>query len=738
MEHGVSPNLQRGKTEILFAPKGTGSRERRRRYFSTQCGQQIQIVHERGCSSISVVGSYVHLGGKLHHTGETRAEARRRVAIAPEAFERHRRQLFQNMDIPLQRRRELFMTLVMSKLCFGFESWTFSQQSMVDYVHGAIIRLYKRLLKIPANQHMDDYEVLALAELPSPVTVFRSHRLRYLLTLCNCEDSTSWGLLVADRHWQHMIIDDLAWLWSKVSNTCTLQDPADHPREWIYILRHHKKYWKTLVRRATTLDVLQNKDLWQLRQIHGQVFAQLTTTGHLGLARPSPPSPPVTGHFGCMLCKRRCKTKAGEAAHMFRCHRFVAEFRTYSDTTACPACLREYHTMDRLHAHFRRSTQCCEQQRGRGIAATITPGIGSRFNSQLKLAHDGLLPYQEAEGPSNVPRPAIDPMDFNLELFEEIALYIFEHGSGHPASLQRHLQQLIGATAISWTFLRRTLDRLSAEFDATNCDLAGANLEELQAVLARLRDPLHWPFLNDAIGEPTAGHCVESLNTYEVWCETLACDESSPTWTSTSSSPPKVFAERIILHAYSGRRREGDFQWFIEDRAHQLPGVSIYVVSLGIVIDSAHGNIGRADVRETWYVSMRNGYVIGFLSGPPCCTWSKARGKTLCGELPGRGPRALRSAQCLWGFESVSIKEMLQLMDGHLLLGFSATSMCILATTQGAALLEPQQSLRSWSFHQYGDCPSSRCWVVCQECSSTPCRKVSLGQTAPNLRACLH
>ena len=284
MEHGVTPNLSRGKTEILLALRGRGSRRSRRAHFSEQQGQQMQIVHEHGVASVAVVGSYVHLGGKAHHSGENKVEARRRVSIANEAFNQHRRQLFQNPQIHLVRRRELFTTLVLSKLCYGMESWTFKDQQLVNFIHGAIIRLYKRLLKIPADHHMDDYEVLAISQLPSPKTLFRRARLRYLLTLINCEDAVPWGLLRQDQIWCAMLADDLQWMWKQLCNTSALRNPAEHPEEWFYLLRFHKKYWKTLVHRATTLDIMKNSDNWQLRTIHFQVFDHLQSVGELSSA----------------------------------------------------------------------------------------------------------------------------------------------------------------------------------------------------------------------------------------------------------------------------------------------------------------------------------------------------------------------------------------------------------------------------------------------------------------------
>ena len=94
VEFGMTPNLSLGKTEVLLAFRGRESRALRHKYFSSQQGQQLQVLHEHGTSHVAVVGSYVHVGGRVHHSGETRAEARRRIGSANEAFQAHRRQLF--------------------------------------------------------------------------------------------------------------------------------------------------------------------------------------------------------------------------------------------------------------------------------------------------------------------------------------------------------------------------------------------------------------------------------------------------------------------------------------------------------------------------------------------------------------------------------------------------------------------------------------------------------------------
>ena len=51
MNHGVTPNLQKGKTEILLSFRGQGSRILKQKYFSPQQGQRMTILTEYGTTT---------------------------------------------------------------------------------------------------------------------------------------------------------------------------------------------------------------------------------------------------------------------------------------------------------------------------------------------------------------------------------------------------------------------------------------------------------------------------------------------------------------------------------------------------------------------------------------------------------------------------------------------------------------------------------------------------------------
>lgn len=57
-------------------------------------------------------------------------------------------------------------------------------------------------------------------------------------------------------------------------------------------------------------------------------------------------------HFGCMVCRRRFRNAAGEAAHMCRAHGIVAGVRHLFDQPCCGTCLKHFQTLPKMKAHL--------------------------------------------------------------------------------------------------------------------------------------------------------------------------------------------------------------------------------------------------------------------------------------------------------------------------------------------------------------------------------------------------
>lgn len=688
--HGVTPNLDRGKSEILFTFRGQGARHLRTKYFGQSQDNKMTIITEYGSYQITTVGQYTHLGNMAHHSGTSHKEVRKRVGVGNAAFTAHRRILFQNPAFSLRRRSELFTVLVHSKIAYGMESWVFEDKRTWQYFHSATLRLYRRLLKIAPDSKVTDDEILERVHLLTPENMLRIHRLRYLGLLYKCEQVTPWAMLRQDRDWCALLAQDLQWMWKLVERTSRLRDPASHFEDWEYVLRYHRSYWKTLLQRCQELTIRQHQDHILIRKLHRDAFHQLQQHGAFRTAPVRPHLDPAQqeAHYGCMMCQKRCRNRAGEGAHLFRMHGIVARERHWISTTSCDVCLREYHTFDKLQVHLRNATHCRQVLNARPTVTQFQPGFGSTANSHLRDQHNGLLPVQQAAGPQISAQPRRDIDSHHLPLFEQLALDIVEFNTHSSEELYTTMKETIQSHPVGWTITKTTLyhlaDSLTEEFlmDVPICK------DQILGAIWKLCDVHSWSFLCEVEHDIADGEHLYNLDLYEQWCDDLAGLEHA--WTRFERCPRQFYQERVILHAYSGRRRQGDVQWYLDRIAKEKNMDGVLVISLDIVIDSTLGDISRPEVQEYWLNAMREGMVIGMLSGPPCCTWSVARGKTDSSMQlkQGTGPRVIRNVEELWGMTSVSLRELLQLHDGHVLLGFSILGMIMLHSSDGFGVLE--------------------------------------------------
>ena len=250
-EHGMSPNLKKGKSEILLSLRGKDSRRHKIHLFGPQATRSLPVLTEHQSYQIPITNNYLHLGGLLHHGVDQRTEIRRRLALAHAAFNQHRKVLYHNRQIPLQKRCELFQVLIITKMLYGSESWLVTDNRTAATFAAAILKLYRRLLQIPADQHQTTEQTLAAVGLPSPDTLLRRQRLRYLGTLFRCGGGDAWGLTSADRDWCGYVEADLQWMWEQLRRSSDLPQPSSDFEHWRNIIDRFPKYWKRLIRRAT-------------------------------------------------------------------------------------------------------------------------------------------------------------------------------------------------------------------------------------------------------------------------------------------------------------------------------------------------------------------------------------------------------------------------------------------------------------------------------------------------------
>ena len=501
--HAMTPNLSKGKSEIILQPRGPGSKLLRRKLFGPNAPGVFSAIGEYGTYNINLVNSYIHLGGLTHFSGDLRREIKRRIAIAHQSFNKHRKIIYQNAGLDMTKRVEIFNSLVLSRLLFGAETWCIRDQKTKDYLHSTIVKLYKRLLKCPRDAPVSDEEVLHRIGLPTPATLLRIRRLSYLGSLLSVGSSAHWGLLNQDSQWMDLLRDDLQWTGDQLSRSCSLGDPFAHTDRWLEVIRHHRGYWKRLLRRAREHSVLvasrrhictvTQSRIRELMLLHGRWEGPLLS---------SPAKVDDGTPFGCLSCEIRCQTLAGEGAHMFKTHGIAHPVRTLICGTQCGACLKEYFTQGKLKAHLIRAHQCRQQLLGRRIHLTPSAGLGSLADTKLHAEWDGRLPPLQAEGPQAAPTL---PRDFDLEhneLFEAVSVLIVEIDEDTIKDFKEALALLPHKWPLSWTVWTETFKRLLSFFDAAELDITLQRRNAIRECLLEVSQPSYWPFLQ--------AHCVRA------------------------------------------------------------------------------------------------------------------------------------------------------------------------------------------------------------------------------------
>ena len=687
-KHMMTPNLAKGKTEMLMVFRGHGSRSLKTKHYGMSAPGTFPIACERGMRSIQIVKSYKHLGGWLHHKPDQRTEMKQKGALAHETFSRHRKVLFANKHIELRKRAELFTTLVLTKMLYGADSWTLHTQNDKARLHAIVIRLYKRLIKWSPDMCMSDEAIIVAAGLPSPTELLRRARLRYLLVLINCGMSHIWSLLKEDVEWCRLLEDDLVWMWKQLQWSSCLKDPRQHWPQWMMILQDHRSYWKRLVNRACHHAILQRQKNFEVCALHRRIFERAASC--FGLH----PLPAQDGesqenmdeemHFGCMTCKISCRSRAGEGAHMFKTHHIAASCRQWFDEPSCPACLKFFHTMNKMKAHLYYSASCRQHLLSSNMNCERAPGTGSTEDRRREVVHDFLLPPVQGHGPQlprarNREQVCIDDglHLFLVEMIDRRTLL---------TDMQNDLEGFLEMHPISWTLWRATFLFFVQNFEEGDANFFEYDFEELKRRLLSFADASTWSFLQKNVDRREQGQ-LRNIDECHDGCQWFYSQLAE----SDIQIPRQFGRHRYVLHAFSGRRRLGDLQYFLEQAMGMDKPYILHVISLDVVVDATWGNVADKDTRRFWLEAIRSRWVAAFLSGPPCETWSRVRavvidqGANTAGKT---GPRVIRDLNSLWGYDCISLKELYQILVGNTLLGFSLEAMLEIAAVGGLGLLE--------------------------------------------------
>ena len=659
---GLRPNMSKGKTELLLELKGPGALSARRKLAMQD--NIFDLKSETICEPLHVVGHYRHLGTILQKGGSMVLDLRTKFAGAHDVLTRFRTQVFANRKIDLSLKSNMVRSLVYSTMIFSSALWMPRTQKQIRQLEQGFGKLEKRIAVMhfgkPALEWSGARARAALA-LPSCELVLREARLRYIMQLIRSGQPQVWHLVQEETIWYAKVQEDLEWLQAFCPDDGV---PSGTPQDWQLMMwwAHEKgQAWKRLVRKGVARAKAHLARLSEWAEWHRDIVLELQAASLL----PMEVAGSEVKEFFCALCQKCFSSKAAMSVHSFKRHRRVNAVRHYVEGLQCKGCLKHYSSQINLTNHVKRSESCFRRYSDGPCLLDPLPGLNSRAAGRKETTMPD--PYFQAEGPlqqavSMGPfDPVIDGEKQRLVAAWNDALVRGQNDGDLLTMLQKTLSS-------SFLYPEEMVSLLSS----FSCQVAedGLTLGQLMT-LEKARSLLSAAWLFQQ-GEDGRRHQVDYVN---VVSQAAARMETFPL---PLKRMPK-YHPVIFAHIFSGRRRAGDFQEQVEQRGARA-------ISIDIIFHVTYGDLCRPQTYDLFRRAFFEDVIWGFLGGPPCETWSRARGRMLEGRVAG--PRRVRQTCRPTGRLDLTAKEDQQVRFGSRLLGVAVKMLFLAVLTCKTAVLE--------------------------------------------------
>jgi len=723
--YGLSLNMQKGKTEVVMMFRGKNANRCRSELFDTELPPKLVTTTPTHVLSIWVVPSYRHLGARYTMDLDIAEGIVSRIGMAKQAFVEMRKAIFGNRALAPDARVKLYNSLVLTRLLYGCSVWSDVPAPLLKQLEAMIIKHHRSIHNCgfwKEDGMSDDAFIATYGVMPFRLHWAR-HRLVYLQHVARHGLPVHLRLLHAEyatgKGWLHEVAQELTWMSTLIDLPFP---PPTTEAMWIefWPLLAAWKPWKSAVQRACQKQMLQEKLAWEVKHFHNHIVRELEIFGGQLYCEEDAPAENIDT-FRCSMCTSCFPSLQQLALHAFRQHGVVAQERQYVQSTICPGCLKDHHTTFRVTQHLRyRRNGCWDRiflarqpddpvniglpdhlQRVKRLPAVrrhhgpLRPTSVQRLRIQLKQAitalraegaseHAWWFPHDDeplVQCANAALRDALhawmtlehpNEVDFQNHMFG--ALFTLDLADSQRCRLFIHWVE------------KHMYDDCLPDIDPDEALLLErayvAMLEELPTWQIRQRMKvltdrwMHLPSDYPDFGPPPVPVTSRPYNRahdipseYQMMAQT---EKIRQTWvfhtrpTMRAISPEGPY---YVVHLYSGRRREQDFQFWMEkylDENHSRLRGCTYVISIDTAIHHTM-NIHSPELWNHLLDCARAGRLLGLLLGPPCETWSAARNHVLQDE-GRRGPRPLRTAAELWGMPLRTLSELLQLSVGNCLL----------------------------------------------------------------------
>ena len=643
---GMAPNFKAGKTEAVLDLRGKGAHNKLRHLM--QADMTLDFHSDILPSSLRVVDKYKHLGTWLTSGAKLTYDLRSKFAIAHATITKYRVAIFGNLALPIQRKIQLFRSLVLSAITFSIGAWhTLRPVELRQFITG-IFRLYKRIARLHFGidaLHWGHDQLCFELNIEKPIVHLAIGKLRYIQQIIREGQPQLWGLLQQTTLWWDDFYEHFDWLTTRVPY---LQCP--HPRDdwpsFYHFLSTPGNAWKNLLKRAQSFELTYQRLHFEWKCWHHAALNRLQEVAPIPTAMPL-----FDDHQEfCLACSQTFSKPASWAVHAFRKHGRTTPARLYAAGTQCSACLKHYSTYTSLVNHLRYSQTCLRRLQAECDVVQLQPGWNSREELDSRRALH--LPYLRAEGPMPAPIAAVDrpPCEQTRALLKEWTGAWQNTQNETPSLRLEALRQATCMTTLPRSDILTALDSwVGGALDEAWCtlDIFGVAQE------FRLRCTFAW-FRPGVLPRTDAKPIYAPEPVLEAYLQDLQV--ATPLRLLTLCYRPVC-----VAHLFSGHRRRHDIQSYAEIWGGALTGAT--VLSVDIVFDLQTADLTDPKKLDLFIRAIRAGLLHGFIAGPPCESWSVAR------ETDDDGPRPLRDAIKLSGKDALTQRELKQISIGNALLG---------------------------------------------------------------------
>ncbi len=335
----------------------------------------------------------------------------------------------------------------------------------------------------------------------------------------------------------------------------------------------------------------------------------------------------------CLACKQYFASKKAWSAHAFKRHQRVNPCRYLLDGgSRCEACLKEFRTSRRLFYHLMHQPRCARKLRRQGLRYELGPGRNNTAEDRDKSAFP--IPALQSQGPMRqwsawiAEAEALDQQEQeDIERDEDLLerLIDFVEDLVDTEKIEEQLQrckelleQSVSPFSLVLTTSRHFFQELETNFDYMDLNMTRQRME-LFVTLFRHRMRITWFIDPEQLDQPWTQTELQD-NAWDY------CRENGrvPAWRPHPYIPKFTSKCLVFVHFFSGVRREGDLQQFLE-RIEIPDSCTRVVLSLDIVFDSRRADLTSPEVQQQWIIYIKRGCITAIFAGPPCESWSRAR-----------------------------------------------------------------------------------------------------------------